>query len=205
MAADPTYTGRIDEPRKRPRQERSRDTVEVLLEAAAQVFNREGLKATTNRIAERAGVSIGSLYQYFPNKHALIRALAQHHVDEAQSRMDEVFKRLREQEPPFEESMRTILETLVDLHRDRPGLHRLMHRLGPRLPADLDALRTFEDDICGEVAYHLARCGRDGGDAELTAQTVVHTVDAHLHRVMTGRGMDVEQLVALVDRVAPPT
>lgn len=179
--------------------------MEVLLEAAAQVFNREGLKATTNRIAERAGVSIGSLYQYFPNKHALIHALAQRHVDDAQARMDAVFKRLRDEEPPFEDAMRLILETVVDLHRDRPGLHRLMHRLGPRQPAELDALRSFEDDICGEVAYHLARCGRDGGDAELTAQTVVHTVDAHLHRVMTGRDMDVEQLVALVDRLAPPS
>ncbi|MCV7222830.1 TetR/AcrR family transcriptional regulator [Mycolicibacterium elephantis] len=179
--------------------------MEVLLESAAQVFNREGLRATTNRIAERAGVSIGSLYQYFPNKQALLRALAQRHVDEAQARMDEVFKRLRDEEPPFEDSMRMLLEAVVDLHRDRPGLHRLMHRLGPRLPADLDVLRSFEDDICGEVAYHLVRCGRDGGDAELTAQTVVHAVDAHLHRVMTARDMDVEQLVALVSRVAPPS
>ncbi|MGV0716041.1 TetR/AcrR family transcriptional regulator [Mycolicibacterium sp. XJ662] len=179
--------------------------MEVLLEAAAQMFSREGLSATTNRIAERAGVSIGSLYQYFPNKHALIRALAERHVNAAQARMDEAFKRLRDDEPPFDEAMRILLETVVDLHRDHPGLHRLMHRLGPRLPAELDALRAFEDDICGEVAYHLARCGRDGGDAELTAQTVIHAVDAHLHRVMTSRDMDVEQLVALVDRLAPPT
>ncbi|WP_082682909.1 TetR/AcrR family transcriptional regulator [Mycobacterium sp. GA-1285] len=179
--------------------------MEVLLEAAAQVFNREGLKATTNRIAERAGVSIGSLYQYFPNKQALMRALAQRHVDEARTRMDAVFKQLRDEEPPFEESMRMILQAVVDLHRDRPGLHRLMHRLGARLPSDLDALRAFEDDISGEVAYLLLRCGRGGVDPELTAQTVVHTVDAHLHRVMTARAMDVEPLVELVDRLAPPS
>ena len=178
--------------------------MQVLLEAAAQVFDREGLAATTNRIAERAGVSIGSLYQYFPNKHALIRALAERHVGAAQLRFDEVFKRLRDEEPPFDDSMRLLLGAVVDLHRDRPGLHRLMHRLGPRLPSDLDAMRAFEEEICGEVAYHLARSGRAGGDAELTAQTVVHAVDAHLHRVMTDRGMDVEQLVALVDRLAPP-
>ncbi|HEX2214791.1 MAG TPA: TetR/AcrR family transcriptional regulator [Mycobacterium sp.] len=177
--------------------------MEVLLEAAAQVFDREGLKATTNRIAERAGVSIGSLYQYFPNKQALMRALAERHVRDVSQRLDADFKRLREDEPPFEDAMRTILATIVDSHQDRPALHRVMHRLAPRVPADLDALRAFEEHMCGELAYHLARCGRGGDDAELTAQTVVHAVDAHLHRVMTGRDMDVEQLVLLVERLAP--
>jgi len=177
----------------------------VILEAAAQLFDREGLKATTNHIADRAGVSIGSLYQYFPNKHALMRALAQRHVRDASLRIDAAFKRLRHEEPPFEESMHAILEAVVDLHRDRPGLHRLMHRIAPRLPADLDMLSEFEAHIAGEIAYHLARCGRGGDDVELTAQTVVHAVDAHLHRVMTRRGMDIEQLVVLVDRLAPQT
>lgn len=179
--------------------------MEVLLEAAAQVFDREGLTATTNRIAERAGVSIGSLYQYFPNKHALMRALAERHVGDASERLDAVLKQLRDEEPPFGESMRAILGAVVDLHRDRPALHRLMHRVAPRIPADLETLRAFEDHITGEIAYHLTRCGRDGGDAELTAQTVVHAVDAHLHRVMTGRDMGVERLVVLVERLAPPS
>ncbi|WP_238884946.1 TetR/AcrR family transcriptional regulator [Mycobacterium sp. IDR2000157661] len=167
------------------------------------MFNREGLKATTNRIAARAGVSIGSLYQYFPNKQALMRALAERHVHDASLRIDAVFKRLRDDEPSFEESVRTILEAIVDLHRDRPALHRLMHRVAPRVPADVEALGAFEDHIAGEIAYHLSRCGRDGGDARLTAQTVVHAVDAHLHRVMTSRDMDVDQLVALVERLVP--
>ena len=55
-----------------------------LLEAAAQVFRAEGYGATTNRIAERAGVSIGTLYEYFPNKEALLLALAERHVEEAE-------------------------------------------------------------------------------------------------------------------------
>ena len=176
-----------------------------MLEAAAQVFDRDGQKATTNRIAERAGVSIGSLYQYFPNKQALMRVLAERHVREASQRLDAEFKLLRDEEPPFDDTMRAILAVVVDLHCDRPTLHRLMHRLAPRDTADLDALRALEDHISDEIAFHLARCGRGGDDPELTAQTLVHTVDAHLHRVMTNREMHVDQLVLMVERLAPAT
>ena len=57
--------------RKEPRQERARATVEAILEAAARILDRQGWKGfTTNAVAEVAGVSIGSLYQYFPNKAA---------------------------------------------------------------------------------------------------------------------------------------
>lgn len=66
--------------RRRPVQARSQATVDFVLEAAARVFKREGFAATTNRIAEAAGVSIGTLYEYFPHKQALLFALAERHV-----------------------------------------------------------------------------------------------------------------------------
>lgn len=72
-------------PRKQPIQARSRQTVEWLLEATARVFRTEGFDATTNRIAAAAGVSVGTLYEYFPNKDALLFALAQRHVAEAEA------------------------------------------------------------------------------------------------------------------------
>ena len=63
--------------RKLPQQERSRAMVSVIVEAAAQVLERHGEQGfNTNLIAERAGISIGSLYQYFPNKHAIVVAMA---------------------------------------------------------------------------------------------------------------------------------
>ena len=71
-------------PRKRPSQARSRRTVEWILEGAARVFRREGFDATTNRIATEAGVSVGTLYEYFPNKAALLAALAERLVEEAE-------------------------------------------------------------------------------------------------------------------------
>lgn len=89
MAAKKRHTNRLKAqpiaPRRRPLQARSRSKVEFLLQAAAQVFRAEGFNATTNRIAERAGVSIGTLYEYFPNKEALLLALAERHVTEAES------------------------------------------------------------------------------------------------------------------------
>ncbi|MGV0810450.1 TetR/AcrR family transcriptional regulator [Mycolicibacterium boenickei] len=193
-----------DAARKAPRQQRSKETVDVMLEAAAQVFDREGLSATTNRIAERAGVSIGSIYQYFPNKQALLYALAQRHVQRAVTRLDEVFTALRAQQPPFEDTMRTILDTVVELHSDRPGLHALMHRVVPARADELAALQRFEDHLAREIAFHLRRCGVGGADDEgalATAQVLVHAVDAQLHRVLPRRGMDTEPLLALVKRL----
>ena len=81
--------------RKRPTQERSTATVDAILEAAAELFCDIGYdRSSTNRIAERAGVSIGSLYQYFANKEAVLAALLEQHrravhvvVDEALAEM----------------------------------------------------------------------------------------------------------------------
>jgi AcrR family transcriptional regulator len=68
-------------PRKRPRQRRSEVTVDAVFQASIQVLLADGLQAlTTTRVAERAGVSVGTLYQYFPNKHALLYAVLEQHL-----------------------------------------------------------------------------------------------------------------------------
>lgn len=73
----------LTNPRKHASQERSRATVEVLIEATARILVREGFdKAGTNRIAEQAGVSIGPLYQYYPSKEALVAAVIDRHNEE---------------------------------------------------------------------------------------------------------------------------
>ena len=70
----------LTNPRKYASQDRSRATVDALVEATARILIREGFdKASTNRIAEVAGVSVGSLYQYFPSKEALVAALIDRH------------------------------------------------------------------------------------------------------------------------------
>src|SRR5678816_1725296 len=75
--------------RREPRQQRSRQTVDAVLDAVSLVLKRHGPDAvTTNRITETAGVSIGSLYQYFPDKQAIYSALHQRHVDEVRRVID---------------------------------------------------------------------------------------------------------------------
>ncbi|TLF60173.1 TetR/AcrR family transcriptional regulator [Nocardia cyriacigeorgica] len=196
----------MGEVRKVPRQRRSRETVDTLLEAAAQMFTREGLAATTNRIAERAGLSVGTLYQYFPNKHALLRALAERHLVQARAHLDVVFAELRVTRPGFEETLRAILNAVVELHRDRPALHALLHRVAPRSAEEAAALHAFEDHLAAEVAFHLERCGRGGADPQYLAHTLVHAIDAHVHRVLTRRRLDTDALMTLALRIisAPP-
>jgi AcrR family transcriptional regulator len=114
-------------PRRKPRQDRSRQTVDAILEAAAQVFERHGYAAgTTNRIAQRAGVSIGSLYQYFPNKDAIVMELARRHIAEMGEAAWPALEALVEHVPPLRDGLTAIVLGTVELHRRSPGLHRVL-------------------------------------------------------------------------------
>jgi AcrR family transcriptional regulator len=182
--------------------------VDAVLEAAAQLFEREGLAATTNRIAERAGVSIGTLYQYFPNKQALLYALAERHLDAAFDRLAAISARLREQQPGWADTVRALVHEIVALHRDRPRLHHLMYEYAPRAPQGVDRLHTLHDAVTAEIAGHLFRCGRGGPDPAHTAAMLVHAADAQLHRVLLGHGgdplVDTEELARTVLAMTGP-
>src|SRR5213082_1988183 len=76
-------------PRKRPRQDRSKATVDAILTATARILMADGYdRASTNRIALAAGVSVGSLYQYFPSKEALVAALVENHLGRMREALD---------------------------------------------------------------------------------------------------------------------
>lgn len=84
-------------PRKIPSQERSRKTVAAIYQAAAQVFSRHGYAdTTTDQIAERAGVSIGTLYQYFPSKEAISLGLWEKHLKEIKDAAQKIFLDIRQ-------------------------------------------------------------------------------------------------------------
>ena len=97
------------EPRKSPVQARSAASVDAILEATIQVLLKVGKeRLTTTRVAERAGVSVGTLYQYFPNKSALLRAVLRRHFDQV---LEAVEQACREQQGNTVEQMATALIT----------------------------------------------------------------------------------------------
>ena len=127
----------ILKPRKIPRQARSQETVSVILEASARILESDGLRGfNTNAIATKAGVSIGSLYQYFPNKDTIVLALISNfektfHDTVVTAVRDGKGKRLKPR-------LRLIVRALVNAHYHRPRLKRVLETEEERLGSEAD-------------------------------------------------------------------
>jgi AcrR family transcriptional regulator len=121
----------LTKPRKNASQDRSRATVEVLVEATARILVKEGFdRASTNRIAETAGVSIGSLYQYFPGKEALVAAVIDRHNDDLMEIVGAALAEVASQ--PLAIAIRRIIAVAIEAHRVDPKLHRVVAEQIPR-------------------------------------------------------------------------
>lgn len=122
-----TTTKTQDRRRRKPSQERSRESVNVLIEASAQVLQERGYKgATTNRIAERAGVSVGTLYQYFNNKDEIFNELIQQEGIRYLAALEESIPGI---EVSLKQALRTFLEAGYSHHRLVLGLRVAMRNL----------------------------------------------------------------------------
>src|SRR5690242_6395595 len=108
-------------PRKQPKQERSQATVEAILTATARILVREGFdRASTNRVAEEAGVSIGSLYQYFPSKEALVAALIERHMERMSATLEAEMAEVAT--APLELAVRRMVAFMLNAHAVDPAL-----------------------------------------------------------------------------------
>jgi AcrR family transcriptional regulator len=173
------------EPRRKPVQGRSREKVGYVLEAAARVFGELGYGgATTNKISERAGVSVGTLYQYFPNKDAILLLLAERHVREGERELEAVAKRLREGEPEAEELVRALVGAVVRLHAGEIDLHRVIYDEAPRTDGLESLLGGLRQKVAGEVEDYLRRLGLGGPAPDLAATVVMRIADALVHEVV---------------------
>jgi AcrR family transcriptional regulator len=122
----------LTNPRKQASQARSRATVDALVEATARILVRDGFdKASTNRIADMAGVSIGSLYQYYPCKEALVAAVIDRHNRRIMRRVRTVLTEIASQ--PIERAVRRLVAVAIEAHRIDPELHRVLAEQIPRV------------------------------------------------------------------------
>jgi AcrR family transcriptional regulator len=180
MPAPPRTT-----PRKQPRQRRSQETVDAILEAAARILVRHGYDgANTNRIAAAAGVSVGSLYQYFPNKESLVAALA---AKRAQ-RVAEVLEARMAQfsRTPLPRAVREVIRAVFDAHAVEPELQRVLIEQVPRVGGmrEVDASELSARDV---VLRHLQlrRAEIAPRNLELAAFAITRSIRALAHGALT--------------------
>jgi AcrR family transcriptional regulator len=167
-------------PRKQPVQARSRATVDAIVRAAADVLVRRGpAKLTTNAIAERAGVNIASLYQYFPNKESIVAELRRRHALAQRAAVAKVWVDLKG--APIEEAVRAMVAVGVAAHAAEPRLHCALAEM---MPGRVE--RSAEDDA-RRREFRRALAQTDAPDAELALWLIDTVVHAALHRAAAER------------------
>lgn len=162
--------------RRTPRQERSRSTVDAIFEAAARVVDEAGMPgATTGRIAHVAGVSIGSLYQYFPRKEALFGALTERAMETDLQRVREAVDRARDMS--LEAGIREVIRAAFGFVLERPRVFAWMLRYLPSL-VHSPAVEAWERALIAETRRFLEdhRAELVGFDLDLHATAGVGAV-----------------------------
>ena len=199
--------------RKQPQQARSTELVATILEAAVQVLAREGAQRfTTARVAEKAGVSIGSLYQYFPNKAAILFRLQ----SDEWRQTGELLRGILEnaEQPPLmrlrtlvhafiqseceEATMRVALNDAVPLYRDAPeaqeakasGNRTVQLFMQEVLPAASDAARASAGDLIkgtlSDVGKHFSETPRTPAEIKTYADAMAEMFCAYLRALQNG-------------------
>jgi AcrR family transcriptional regulator len=199
--------------RKQPQQARSAELVATILEAAVQVLAKEGAQRfTTARVAEKAGVSIGSLYQYFPNKAAILFRLQSDEWRQTSELLGGILEdaeqpplmRLRTLVHAFirseceEAAMRVALNDAVPLYRDAPeareakasGNRTVQLFMQEVLPAVSDAARASAGDLIkgtlSAVGKHFSETPRTSAEIEAYADAMADMFCAYLRALQNG-------------------
>ena len=174
-------------PRKQATQSRALNTVDAILKATARILVKEGYDhASTNKIAATAGVSIGSLYQYFPSKEALVAALADRHIREMMAILREKVPRLLAL--PFEEAIEQVVRLMVEAHAVDPKLHKVLVEQVPRV-GKLHKVEGLEREMVELMRAYLEsrRAELDIEDLDLSAYIVVGMIESLTHAAVLTR------------------
>ncbi len=112
-------------PRKSVRQSRARDTIDAILQASSQILAKDGLvRLTTNHIATIAGVSVGSLYQYFPSKDAVVHALIEREFNRTVELVVDCMESIDPQKVTLDEAIPIIVDSVLNEHVRRRSVYR---------------------------------------------------------------------------------
>jgi AcrR family transcriptional regulator len=177
----------LTKPRKRASQGRSRATVEAILEATARILVRDGFdRASTNRIAEEAGVSVGSLYQYYPGKEALVVAVIERHSSDLMKVVRAAMTEIGDQ--PIETGVRRLVAAAVEAHRLDADLHRVLAEQIPRTGA-LEDVEGFARENYELFRGYLSGRGNELRvvDLDLAAFICVTSIEALTHTAVLHR------------------
>jgi AcrR family transcriptional regulator len=157
--------------------------VSAVLTAAAQVFEERGYAGgTTNRIAEAAGVSIGTLYQYFPTKEALLVALLERHVEETQRALNEWVGHMVAECHTLHSALEDYVSDMLDMHAERPRLQHILLEETP-LPEHVHRLLLEAEQQAARTMGGLLRTYPEVRRPNLqhAAHLVIHAVEALVH------------------------
>ncbi|MFR9728362.1 TetR/AcrR family transcriptional regulator [Saccharopolyspora sp. MS10] len=187
--------------RREPAQERSRAMVARILAAGHAVLLRHGYdRASTGRIAEAAGVSPGSLYQYFPDKHALLGEVIDQHTDRLRTRVSRAFVANLAGRSVVE-AVRGNVIALLEAFEQNAGLLRVIYE---QLPPAADTRRTDFKHRVDELVTTalLLHGGGRGGQADAVAWVLVRTVEnLTISYVLDPPGIDRETAVEEITRL----
>ena len=174
-------------PRKQPRQRRAHETRARILAAARTVFEEHGhAHGTTNRIAAAAGLSVGSLYQYFPNKDAILVELVDAHIEAGTAAVLGALPPGDWDAVPLAEVIGPVVTAMVALHADGRELHRVLFEEAPRPPEQLARLRGLERDLTAVLADRLAAHPEvTAPDPALAARLTIDAIELLVHRIAT--------------------
>ena len=178
----------LPQPRRIPRQSRSRALVDAILEATARVLTERGYAGTnTNLVAERAGVSVGSVYQYFPNKDSLITALHERHAVEMHAAMETVLASTHPLD--LKGKLAAIVRAWLAAHQVSPELHRVLEKEFPFFDAPSDqspADQSIQHRIRQLLEDHQSEVVPQ--NRELATWVVLQTMESLIHAAVIPPG-----------------
>jgi AcrR family transcriptional regulator len=158
--------------------------VDAILEAGARVFAEVGFaRGSTNRIAQTAGVSVGSLYEYFPNKDAILVALAERRVEEMMTEVQRSLGSSRATSESLDSLLQRFVLAMLEAHEHAPDLHRAVFSETPHPPELHACVLRMEESLAHALEELLRRSPEVRlRDSDTAAHLVVQTVEALTHR-----------------------